>query len=312
MKVDSVLIPKETIHFFTCQELMMHNYLKIGLTLICCVAIFNPSFGKDKSKGWYPNAATGYWSFDLGYRGESYGGITSFNSGLFFETGINIGRFFHPELIASAFVGLAPVWGSSYSRSFSDAVNKYYEVPANYSVLQEKLSNGTITVEESRELDALETGINRMDLLMNQYPEGNVALYYGTAFRWPYRYAPIVKLYSLLYVTNMGSTNTSLYEIGGGPVQKARPFERYGFGIEVMAFRGYTIESSPAAGQFNAGYVSLFFEFLNLKEAKIYTPDDETDPVRNIYLNEFVSEQFFKEFGNTEIKIGIKIGMHLM
>jgi hypothetical protein len=150
-----------------------------------------------------------------------------------------------------------------------------------------------------------------MNVLRNGSPEGDLSLYYGIQLRYPHRFAHIIKLYSAWYATNMGSTSGSgFYTVGASSVDSARSIDRFGWGVEVILFRGYTLIGEEAYGNFNVGYVSLFYEQYNFQNSRLYMHEYDGDP-RDMYMREFVDEAFWDTY-RTEHKVGLKIAMHLL
>ncbi len=259
------------------------------------------------SEGFYPNDEVGYFNLDLGYRGAYLGGITQAGHGFFLEFGVNAGRFINDALILSPMLGINLVSDGAYAPGFLDDFNRYYRMPPEYEALTNRdYMTNPRTEEEDREVTALEAGAARLDYLRAGKPENTFDFYYGLILRYPHRYAPVVKVYSKFSFTNMGSSSTGWTSSQSGARRGANTLDRWGWGVETIVFRGYTVAASNM-GNLNLGYVSLFYECFDLTQAVIYQKNDVQN-IRAVYLREYVEKPFMDKWGK-EQRVGVKVGM---
>jgi len=277
------------------------------------------AFGDDyASEGFYPNDGVGYFNLDLGYRGAAVPGITQGGHGFFLEFGLNLAKYFEPNTIVSPYCGINLVSGGAWNREFHDDFNRYYRKPPAMVALEGRYEdpatgNTALNEEEERELRAYRGGESRLALLRGGNPENTFDFFYGVMLRYPSRYAPVVKLYSLYSGPNMGSSSGdfSVYSGGSyqGTYQGANVLDRFGWGVEMILFPGYTWKGSPD-GNLNLGYVSLFYETIDMSQTLAYSKND-IQHIRNVYMREYVDDAFMAKWGK-EYKFGVKIGFHLL
>jgi|GEM_PF-4745855 len=278
------------------------------LPLFLAVAVCLPPalcWAANPDSGLYSNDEASWVQFGLGYQGDS-GGMTTYGHGGFLELGLNPGKFIHRNLIAAPFVGLAMAGGNAaYSSEFLQAVNQHYRVPQRYLDLN---AQPFLSETELEEMRGYQVGLNRMEKIRTQAPEGGMNLYYGLILRYPHRYAPAVKLYSTWNTTDLGSASTGLYEIGSGAVTKSQLMDRFGWGLEVFVFNGYSLSVGEDGGNLNLGFVSLFFESLDFRNARLHFRESDTEPP-DVYFRDFVDPAFFDKYGR-EYKFGLKVGLY--
>lgn len=262
-------------------------------------------------EGFYTNDHVGYWSFDLGYHQNFGSMVTAGAPGFFIETGFNLGKFFHKEAIVSIYAGLTTSGTTGYHSGFQQRVQDHYQLPQDYVDLTNRDTLlDPYTDEEMNHIQSYQMGESRMNVLMNGIPESDVGLYYGLMLRYPHKYAPVIKLYSIWNATDMGSVSKAgWYTVGSGTGRAARSIDRFGYGVEVMLFKGYTLIGDEKIGNVNIGYVSMFFEQYDFKETRIYMKNDDNE--RDIYLKEFVDSDFWSGY-EKETRVGFKVGFQLL
>jgi hypothetical protein len=282
--------------------MIMDRLFIVCFLLLGTLSAFSAEDENDQLSGFYPNKYTGYLDMEIGSKTEISGGVNGLGSGLYIECGFNLGKFINQYLIIAPYAGISPIFGADYSSEFRDALKKYHQVTSRYAELNSKTG---LTDEESKELNAITAGEVIAQTMMTNKLQGSFSTYYGIMLRLPFKYSPILKLYRSWQSIEIssGSRRTT----GGNYIGTGSFMSSYGWGGELIFFRGYTFGSDRNFGQLNIGSAGIYCEIDDLYNADFGTYS-QTDP-QIMYFRNYVSKDFFTGFN--DIKFGIKLGLNL-
>ena len=285
---------------------MRTRSLFLFILLLSCLPVF-----ADQTSGFYPDGSSGYLYGDLGFKTDILGGIAGFGMGLDLEFGFNPGRFIGEGWIISPFIGIAPMFGADYSPEFKTAINSYYQISSDYAALKAKeAASEPMTEEEERELERYDYGNNLFNIMKTGKLYGAFSFYYGIAFRLPLKWMPVLKTYMIYSFANITSSSSGFQEVStGADTGGSHSIHRWGFGGELVFFRGYTLASYPDAGQFNLCSLSVYCEIFDLYNSDF--GDFSNRYPGKAYFRDYVSADYFKAYPY-EIKIGMRIGFNLI
>ena len=158
----------------------------------------------------YPDNHVGFYYFDFGSKTEVAGGVSSFGSGLYIETGFNPFVWLNKGLIIAPFIGISPVWGADYSPSFRKDLETYYRRSDEYVDLLaiEAAGEESLTDAQQRTLDLYSYGDIKMNVMMAYPMQGSWSWYYGIVFRLPFTYMPVIKAYVVNHYISITSSGT--------------------------------------------------------------------------------------------------------
>jgi len=136
----------------------------------------------------------------------------------------------------------------------------------------------------------------------------NYSLYYGLVIKLPYKYVPILKLYT--------GTTRSYYLGNGDIVTKQKDFNAFQlrramYGCELVIFKGVQnlLNKRKLPTNKYSGAFSIYYESCDFYNSSLYFYDGEN--TTNIPLKRFTSDSFLKKYKN-EVSWGFKLSFYIM
>ena len=251
-------------------KVSLKKILFISLTLLCSYFGYTQKYDFKFFEN--PKNKAPHFVWDFAFKQNVYNTFYNGGTGFSFEIGIwNIGKIFHPNFVFMPFGAIAPTWGCTRNVDFQ---NKLLDFQASGDVV---LSDNF----QSTELDE----------------HFNMSGYFGLYFRPPLEYFPFFKLYYCYQSYNLLTSSSGV--IVEGPGGSNLYLERNGFGVEMVTIKGLYKHSELLNRHSYLGYLSLYFESLDLYNG-----------LKNGYYIEANPSNTFKDEINREIVFGVKVGIY--
>jgi hypothetical protein len=218
--------------------------------------------------------------------------------GLYFEGGINPGKYISKKIIIGLYVGWAwrdGLWSTSFNNNFASGFSSSINKEAGLS----SLDSSVVSVSSGLFSNTKGRSVNMPGCEMNSFH--NYSLYYGLMFKLPFKYSPVLKVY-------MGTTH-SHYQGPGNIITKEKDYNifqlrRAMYGCELIVFRGLQKSKSKSTGT-----LSVYFENCNFYNSSLYFTDGNQNT--NIPLKKFISASFLQKYRN-EVAWGFKLSLAVL
>ncbi len=248
--------------------------------------------------------------------------ITKGGLGGSIEVGINLARPFTKKALISPYVGLGVMSARSYQSGFIQQLkDDFVGFPIEYSTLQMQ-DPSFLSNEERGLLESYELAADEFNHITNNNIKTKLSFYYGAAFKLPFKYIPLMKVYrSYHYIA--GSEKTRPVGFITYNPSTTDPFsdtageiEIDGYGFEIDLFTGWFSSIGRHIGNARLAQVSLYVESYNLSSLKIGKEEEyslfnfntEKIPVTAFFGP---SETFSKTYKH-EIRMGIKLAISIL
>ncbi|MCW3077763.1 MAG: hypothetical protein JWO32_2372 [Bacteroidetes bacterium] len=254
-----------------------------------------------------PSNESSLFLFTAGYK-LPLNKATIINSGhgLYIEAGINAAKFFSTKTVVAIYGGYAlmdRLWSTSFNSNFINDYQNTYNPEAGLSTLDSAVASSFSRVM------AEHTGksLTAPGCEMNSFH--NYSLYYGVLLKLPYRYSPVLKLYT-------GFTRSHLQGASGLATIKNDynifQLRRSMVGAELILFRGFQStfsKSNKSVNHLNSGALSIYYEANNLSNASLYFDDGKQQT--SIALKKVSSASFLSKY-KAENYWGLKLSFFIL
>lgn len=282
----------------------------VMVVLFGSLAMAGSSQAVEKSCGFYVNEYSGPAFIDFGWGYSAGGNVFQGGNGMSFEIGFNPAVFFVPGLIVAPYCGLAQQWGGNYNPDFLTALRDNYHVPDCYDDYNSRVSY--LTDDERKDFESLTIARYRMENVLNGVTTGSsLGMYCGVILKYPTPWFPPIKIYYVDYSSGIYESSQSVgyYDPNYGSGRMYSLDNRRGWGVEIVAFRGYSLfEGDKELGNACIGSLSLFFQQMDFQDARIYNSEAESFPRRDVFFREFVRNEFWDKY-KTEYILGIRLSL---
>lgn len=233
--------------------------------------------------------------------------IINSGHGLYFEGGINPGRLISKNLVIGIYAGWAfqdRLWSTSFNQNFSNDFNISVNKEQNFTSLDSAvISSSTDLLQNTNGSSATLPGCEMKSF-------HNYSYYYGIVIKVPYKYVPIIKLYT-------GTTRTH-FQGAGNIATKQKDFNifelrRVMYGCELVIFKGFqgllNKKSLKKYSNKNTGALSVYYESCNFSNSSLYFYDGTERT--NIPLKKMMNASFLNKYKN-ETSCGFKLSFYIM
>lgn len=233
--------------------------------------------------------------------------IINSGHGLYIEGGVNPGHLISKNLVFGFYVGWAfqdRLWSTSFNQNFSNDFSASINKEQNYSGLDSAVIYSSSDLLKNTKGNSITLPGCEMKSFHNY------SYYYGVVLKLPYKYVPIIKLYT-------GTTRT-YYQGSGNIATKQKDYNifeirRIMYGCELVIFKGVQnllsnkIKKRPSNK--NTGALSVYYESCNFSNSSLYFYDgiNRTE----IALRRFTNTSFLNKYKN-EIAWGLKLSFFIM
>ena len=259
-------------------------------------------------KKFKPHDNSSLFLFTAGYKMPvNTNAIINSGHGLYFEGGVNPGHLISKKLVVGFYVGWAFMdrfWSTSFKNDFTNDYSASINKEKNFS------SFDSAVIYSSADLFKGQKGrsVTLPGCQMRSFHD--YSLYYGLVIKLPYKYVPVVKVYT-------GSTRS--YFMGDGnivtPNQDYSIFElrRMMYGCELIIFRGLQGKSNDLTQKYpsykNTGMLSIYYESNNFYNSTLHF--DNGNQKTEIPLRNFVSSSFLQKY-RSDVYFGLKLSFSIM
>lgn len=233
--------------------------------------------------------------------------IINSGHGLYLEGGLNPGRLISKNLVFGIYVGWAfqdRLWSTSFNQDFTNDFKASISKDQNFTGLDSAVISSSSDLFKNTKGNSITLPGCEMKSFHNY------SYYYGVVLKLPYKYIPIIKLYT--------GTTRSHYQGGGNIATNQTDYNifelrRVMYGCELVIFKGVqnllTGKNQKKHSNRHTGALSVYYESCNFSKSSLYFYDgiNRTD----IALNKFTNSSFLNKYKN-EVSLGFKISFYIM